>query len=486
MNRASKVNALLCSFALITRIALFLNNRALWLDETLLARNIMARSPLELFQSLAGAQMAPFGFLLALKTSTIFFGPHEWALRLFPFICGIISLGLFFHITKKLPKLTRTLALLFFAISPLLLRYSAEAKQYSVDVMMMLLAVTLVSAWLQNRSWGLLAGIGLFGLVGVWFSHAMPFILAGMGIFLGLEMIRNKEWPAVAVLAAAAVGWLLGFYISMEPYLGRQLNDSGMFDMYSGLFPPLALTKEAALWYLKYPFNVFANPGGFYFTGLAAALFFIGVVVMWRQHRQFFWMLILPAVITIVAAYFRKYPAFERLILFWSPMLLIFIAAGTAELYQRTRSNVFIGIILAVLCLHPFKESVDPVTTPSSYPEVRETFQFLQQNARPADHLYIYYKARHSWEYYGEPLGIELESIKIGVSSRDAWWRYVDDLQSMRGKDRVWIYFTHISDWHSVDEEEFFIQYLNRIGTQLEHHSFDGTELYLYDLSNLD
>jgi hypothetical protein len=79
----------------LLRLRQFLFDRSLWLDESSLALNIIHRSPIELLSPLDYNQGAPLGFLLLEKFATSFLGTSEFALRLLPFVCGILSIFLF-------------------------------------------------------------------------------------------------------------------------------------------------------------------------------------------------------------------------------------------------------------------------------------------------------------------------------------------------------------------------------------------------------
>ena len=74
------------------RTVQYARNRSLWLDEALLALNILHRSAGGLFKGLDYHQGAPIGFLLLEKLATKLAGNGELALRAFPFL-GLISFG---------------------------------------------------------------------------------------------------------------------------------------------------------------------------------------------------------------------------------------------------------------------------------------------------------------------------------------------------------------------------------------------------------
>ena len=107
---------LIIAFGVAMRFIQYLSNRSIWADEAVLALNIVNRSYLELMQPLDYDQGAPIGFLFLEKLAIQILGNNEYALRLFPFICGIGSLFLFYELGKKLiSKSAIIISLLLFA-----------------------------------------------------------------------------------------------------------------------------------------------------------------------------------------------------------------------------------------------------------------------------------------------------------------------------------------------------------------------------------
>src|SRR5262252_1207359 len=118
------------AYGILLRLTQYLSDRSLWMDESMLALNVVNRSFAQLLQPLDYNQGAPVGFLMAQRAAVTLFGPGEYALRLFPFICGLISLFLFYYLAKKClePGASR-IGLALFAIVLPLIYYSSEAKQ---------------------------------------------------------------------------------------------------------------------------------------------------------------------------------------------------------------------------------------------------------------------------------------------------------------------------------------------------------------------
>jgi uncharacterized membrane protein len=136
------------AIGVLFRIIHYLNNRSLWLDEAMLARNILDRSPFGLLRPLDHAQAAPVLFLLLVDAAAFLFGPTELALRLVPFLASLASLFLCFLIGRIfVDKRFLVILMLFFAFSFPLVYYAQEVKQYSMDVA---IALTLVCCGLMK------------------------------------------------------------------------------------------------------------------------------------------------------------------------------------------------------------------------------------------------------------------------------------------------------------------------------------------------
>jgi predicted membrane-bound mannosyltransferase len=100
------------------RLRQYFINRSLWLDEAALALNLVQKSFVELASPLDYDQGAPIGFLWVQKVIITFLGAEELSLRIFPLICGLLSLLLFGWIASAfLDKRDMLIALALFAIA---------------------------------------------------------------------------------------------------------------------------------------------------------------------------------------------------------------------------------------------------------------------------------------------------------------------------------------------------------------------------------
>jgi 4-amino-4-deoxy-L-arabinose transferase-like glycosyltransferase len=94
---------LLLVLGIAVRVAVWLQNRALFLDEANLARNFCERGLWDFFRPLDHEQYAPPLFCFFQKCSVLLLGQHEYALRLFPLLVrDCIGFPVFHDIARRL------------------------------------------------------------------------------------------------------------------------------------------------------------------------------------------------------------------------------------------------------------------------------------------------------------------------------------------------------------------------------------------------
>ena len=116
------------------RVGVYVRDSSLWIDEAMLALNVVNRSPAELMKPLDWNQGAPLGFLMASKAAIALLGDNERAMRTIPFLASLAGLWIFpAFANRAMPIRIARLATILFALSPNLIGYAAEFKQYELD-----------------------------------------------------------------------------------------------------------------------------------------------------------------------------------------------------------------------------------------------------------------------------------------------------------------------------------------------------------------
>jgi hypothetical protein len=113
-------------------------------DESRRAANLVGASYVQLTHPLRFEQVAPIPFLWIQLFVTRIMGFNEFSLRLIPILSSLASLGLFVHVSRRvLSGAAWVLAVGIFAVSHCLIRYSNEAKPYSLDLFVALVLIAL-------------------------------------------------------------------------------------------------------------------------------------------------------------------------------------------------------------------------------------------------------------------------------------------------------------------------------------------------------
>jgi hypothetical protein len=199
-------------------------------------------------------------------------------------------------------------------------------------------------------------------------------------------------------------------------------------------------------------------------------------------------MLTLPILFALFASLLHKYPFGHRLILFFVPAMMIFIGDGVDRIIALAKPTGWVvGVSLcALLMLVPVQTAFFKFLTPGGLEreEVRPVMTYLSQNYQKGDKLYLYHSSKPAFNYYGKRVGLEKIQYQGGVSSKNNWDNYIDDLRGLRGNDRVWLLFSHVHKNSGVDEEKLFVHLLDRMGKQIDSFKRTGASVYLYDLQS--
>ena len=202
---------LLIAVGIVLRLRQYFVNRSLWVDEAMLAFNIVNRTFGALTLPLDFNQGAPIGFLFIEKFIILVLGNHDYILRLFPIFSGVLSIYLIYRIASEHFGKSGMFAVLLFSISTSIIYYSSELKQYSSDVMFALLLTYLSTLCLKQEAHILnFILLGIAGIFSVWVSHPSTFILAGIGLILVVEKILKKAYSQIPWILS--IGMLMNYW----------------------------------------------------------------------------------------------------------------------------------------------------------------------------------------------------------------------------------------------------------------------------------
>lgn len=510
---------LLVCIGIILHFSQYLFNRSLWVDEALVAMKIINSSYSEFFQS----SETPLGFLIVEKFLVQFLGDSEYVLRLFPFISGIISIFLFLKVAPYFLKSSAVpIALGIFVISGRLIYHSSTLKQYSSDVLFTLFLYIVTLKILSTRpTIQRILGFGIIGALIIWFSHPIVFILAGVGGYLTVSQIMQKRWRKMFAFSIAYVFWGISFatfyFIGLRDSTTTEAGQQ-FWAAHFMPFPPSSFSdiiwfvrtffNELIQYALEFPKSLFSilevlRKSFFSMTGLspsigaslsqiaelffssfvwilvyciAACMIIAGGVSMCSRSRGKFFLLVVPIFLTLLASGLHKYPFANRLIVFMLPHIFLFLGEGATWIREKTKPFTGVTFILA-LFMFPIFSAGSSLIYPRTHEEARPVIRYLKEHKQDGDLVYVYYASQVVFEYYMRRLDFHLEDYIQGISSRDDWRKYIQDLQQLHGHRRVWLFFSH-----AYSEEAFFLSYLDSIGKRLDSFKDERASVYLYDL----
>ena len=471
---------------IILRVAEYLPNRSLWRDEASLALNITNRSLLELLSKpLDYNQGAPLGFLLIQKLAVQIFAANEYALRLFPLLCGIASLFLFYAVAKTYIRPGAVLvALSLFAILDPLVYYSSETKQYSSDVALVLLLFWLIAYYEANPQslWRLML-LGGVGTVAIWFSHPVIFMLGGMALYLAVPYLKAKDWRSLARLSSVYLLWAASFVVLYFVSLRSLAASQYLLDVWNEAFWPLGVRLGSITWPVYRFFRIFDYPVGLSFPGLAAMLFVLGCISIWAWNRRSLFLWVTPIFLVLLASGLHKYPFAGRLMLFVVPGVLLLIGEGSLWLIDNARYHeTLLGlVVLTLLFWGPLSTAQHNLVVPPTIQEIKPVMRYIQQHQQSGDLLYVGGVANEPFMFYAERYGFGYQDYIVGANGRKDWTLYAEDILSLGGNKRVWL----LLSIYPEEDKRFILSYLDAMGTRLDSFQASSGSVYLYDLSQV-
>ncbi len=459
-------------------------NKALWLDEAYLGLNLIHRDYADLIGRLEYDQGAPLGYLFLSRASIVAFGDSEYVLRLVPLIASVAAPLLFLFLARRLlTGAALNIAVTLFAVSLPLTRYASECKPYAVDVLVALVLTLLILRYAERPSLFNTIVLTLTGVASIAFSFTAIFVLAGGGLAL---LIHESKRTAKETLRLACVGaaWVIGFcayyWFNVRHLTGNSEVVAWHHDSYMPLPPRSA---NDVYWFLQAAVTAFEFPVGLSLPGIGLLLAVLGIGPLLDRSRLTVPLLLLPMIVALAASGLRLYPFSQRFLLFLAPALVILVAAGFDFIREYSRGRIVAWACAAMLLVHPVTRSIHAYIDPEPEQGLRPIMAHLADHQRPDDWIYVHHWAHPTFRYYAPRYGVDENHAVTDVSSRRDWGHYVGSIDTLLGKNRVWFVFEHAGANLSAGEEQFFVTYLDRVGTRRDVAASRTAGLYLYDLS---
>jgi hypothetical protein len=499
------LHAGLLGVGIALRVARYVSDRSLWLDESYLALNLMNRSYSGLLNTLDFGQGAPPGFLLAEKLALDVLGDSERALRVVPLAAGISSLFLFYGVARRLlTPVAVPLALLVFAVGKPFIVYSAELKQYGIDIAATLALLYVFLRTVERPQFEMRSALilAVSGAAAVWFSHAAVFVLVGVGAGAVLTMLLRGNRRGLAMLSVPFGVWLLSFFAMYVATL-------------RGIDHVEAATRKATTSTgtpFRNLYQLFTDLDLLHWStsGLAPAMVLLGAAAMWATPRGRGRLAVGGGLLAalLAANALGKYPLGHRFILFLLPLAVLCLAEGVVTVVRALPRGL--GAAFAVLLAGSALLTVTRATTeliqPPEREEIKPVLAYVGDRWQAGDTLYVFGSSQYALRYYldcsdcpdvvpprlraalrvrpdqgqvqrAPALISQSPQIVIGRQKREF---YLADLERLRGRERVWLLFSH----YFPRSKSSMVEPIGRVGHELACSPKYGVAFAcLYDFS---
>jgi uncharacterized membrane protein len=468
----------------ILRIRQYLTGRSLWLDEAMLALNIVNRSFFELFKPLDYDQGAPIGFLMAEKVFNVLFGRTEYALRLFPLILGLLSLWLFYLVLRHFVHGTNlVIAVALFAFNPHMIYYSSEVKQYKMDVFVIITLLLVTISYFEKPSSKRLGMITIAGVLALWFSHPALFLLAGIGLTLFLLQVQKRNLANLKPILGMGILWLanIGFLYFLS--LGSLRSNAYMREYWQDAFAPMPPWSNIQWYWEAFQSNADTHFAVTFAPWLLFLLLLAGWIHLLRQKKEAGMVIGFMLFFTLLASSLKLYPSMERMVLFLTPIGILLIGMSMAWIGQMLR-NYRIASMAATLLITVYlfygaiPRTVEQFVSPKYFEHIRPAMAYLQGAWKQGDSMYVSTDGVPAFEYYAPIYG--LEDVTYLSGQRDAYADPSAMLVPLMGKNRVWVLMSHVYEKGDFNEHDFLHEYFKQNGIKRRAFIEPGTSVYLY------
>ena len=451
-NISQIILVLIFVLALVLRVKSYLLARPLFHDECTLAASILTRSIFGFFQPLAYDQKAPAIFMMLSKAVTSIFGIKVLAIKLVSLISGLVSIGLFYFLSKKVlsSKFSIVVSNFLFAINYQLIYYCQKFKQYSFDVCVFMASLLIFSnldlekiSYKKCLLYSLISGLLILA------SFPCIFVVGAYILFCLLKRVNLKKTLS---FASPLVIFSLLYYCKTL-YNIHKTDLSTYFDYWQGGFLTLDLNKNIML--IRENFNYFFDPNNFALIGFA--LFIFGLVLLIKNKFKTGEIILFSLLGVILTSFSQIYPMWQRMALYLLPIILLFICKPL-DLVSAKRKT-FSAIFLAFFVLYFSKYNFSYVSgflkpTAFSTNDAITIFPKLVKRYKGGDILVVNSSTEADVLYYSQVYGFKAQpviAVPITQFDKEYYHSVMDSLP--RGYDYWFIFgweYSHDSKFSSV------------------------------------
>ena len=432
----------------IARLRQWAGGRSLWLDEVLIADNLVHRGFVDLVTDpLSHSQVAPVLWLWLERLCVVVFGGSERSLRIVPLLSGLGVLWLTWLLAKQvLPRVLVPVPVLLVALQPNLIYYSNEVKQYSTEVVVVL-AVLLLAFKVPPRTIDSppLRRFALAAVIAVWASHAVVFVLAGVSVVLVLRPWIAGDRPRALRVALVLSPWVVSLALAYLTVLRPVTQNEALNDYWGYTFPDSVLGMP--VWFVQRWYDLAASPLRMTFRLLGLGLLVFGLYRLWVHAGRFAALMWAAVPLALLAAAISAYPFAGRLALWLVPVAAITTAAAIPNRYVRRHAAWLLAstAVLTLVSAPAMGVALQQTVQVQEVEELRPLLERFAQERQPGDLVLVEVATREAFEYYDQQTGVSRDGVILFTVRPGA--APCDDVPALNAgrfaTDRVWVISSH-------------------------------------------
>jgi hypothetical protein len=427
----------------VLRVA-HLGSKSLWYDEAVMFR-IADGSFGHVMASNASDNSAPPLFALMLWV-VIRLGSSEAMLRAIACAAGVLSIPTIYRLARQfVPHPASVFAALLVAVSPSQVLYAQQAREYTLAVLIAMLALLGAVAFVRRPDVAHALGLGGAVILALCTQYGLALLLAGAGVVVAASLAKGHSgrtaWGLWIATQVTGVAFIVACIL---PLLRRQIASGaggvgvaapyladGFWEGSARSLVRLAGLQTSRILELAFPSLLFLL---LCLLGLAAAL-------RRDDRRLVLWLFAVPMGLTFCAALVGLYPyRGHRQALFLTPGTYLLAAVGMAFLVEESRARI-VPVLVSALVAGTGVLSVRMYYRDPGREPLRPLVQELRRGLESGDLIYVDHGAIPAFAYYFRDHTV---AWVRGPSVR------TDSLQAVTAFDRamaepgaLWVVFTH-------------------------------------------
>jgi len=205
---------------------------------------------------------------------------------------------------------------------------------------------------------------------------------------------------------------------------------------------------------------------------------------MWVKQKEKFFVLLTPGLFVLLASGFQKYLFDRRMLLFLVPVALLFVAQGTTYLIDRAgfKTKTIKIVLIGLLFLNPVLCAGYHLIKPRCKEEIKQSLGYIRKHWQQNDLLCLYRGAQPAFAYYCTRYHFQENDYIKGICDIDNNGGITVDWDSLRGRRRIWLLFSHPEIRNGIADEDMILEQFDEVGTRLDAFQGTRTSAYLYDL----